>query len=182
MLTIPFRISRWIGALGLLGLLLAAFPGRVDSGPRLIEPTKTGLRLVKIEDDGLTAKFSGSTWVAGTVTAKWLTEDGEAAEGDLEMLLVPAEGTAKRLPHFARYPVTEIYVANQKEAIEKIFGAAAALRFSRKEIHSLRAKGRFLIGDYEVGVECDAPWASARILRAEIPGKRLAGEDADAGC
>jgi hypothetical protein len=175
-------ISR-LGAFLIPGLLLIAFSAPAGSGPRLIEPAKTGLHLVKIEDDGLTAKFSGSTWVAGTVTAHWLGENDETAtEDDLEVLLVPSDEAVKRLPHFARYPLTEIYVINDKEAIERIFGAAAALRMSQRKIHSLRARGRFLIGDYEVGVECDAPWASARILRAEIPGRRLAGEDDDEGC
>jgi hypothetical protein len=175
------RKARCLSALALLGLLLAGFRDRAGSGPALIQPAGSGLHLKKV--DGLSAEFGGSTWVAGAVSAKWPLGEGGHREDDIsEVVLVPTADAAKRLPHFARYGVREIEIANEKEALARVFGPDDALRFSRREVKTLRAKGRFLIDRYEVGVECDWPWARARLVRAEVPGRHLRSGDADDGC
>jgi hypothetical protein len=174
------RKARCWSALALLGLLLAGFRDRAGSGPALIQPAGSGLHLKKV--DGLSAEFGGSTWVAGAVSAQWRLGEGGHREDDIsEVVLVPTAEAAKRLPHFARYGVREIEIANEKEALARVFGAGDALRFSRRRSRRCAPRGapdRPLRGRRRVrlalGARPSRPGGSARTASPERRrGRRL---------
>ena len=69
-------------------------------------------------------------------------------------------------------------MTNGDKALRLAVGEAGAQRLLDHKVDSVRATGTFLIEAYEVGVECDAPWARARVVEAKVP-ERVAATHRD---
>lgn len=42
------------------------------------------------------------------------------------------------------------------------------MKILNKKIQLAKVHARFLLGNYQIGVECDAPWAHAKLLSAVV--------------
>lgn len=149
-------------------LLASVFNLAAASDQRpLIEPKNTGLVVARVErKEALFAEFEGRTWITGTLVAQW----GLDVDEDMpDFKLVPDAASIRRLPYFADYPLRQIDIENGAEALRMAVGSAMATRLQSKRIRVVRAKGTFLITQYIVGVECDAPWARAVVVEAKVP-------------
>jgi hypothetical protein len=145
---------------------------------RLIEPAGTQLVLHKlVRDQDLFAKYGGQAWVSGTVVARWTTGAMNLKEKEPEYLLIPDPVSAAQLPHFMllepphflHYKVQLISLINGVEALRLAAGEIQVRRLLERRVNQIRTSGRFLIEQYVVGVECDAPWAKAVLVRAQLP-------------
>jgi len=81
----------------------------------------------------------------------------------------------RRLPHFSHYQVRTIELVNGREALEMAMGGAA-VDLLRQRTGNLELSGTFVIDGYSVGVECDAPWAKAKVVSARMPDNALAAQ------
>ena len=117
------------------------------------------------------AEFKGAIWVSGTLYATW----SQPSSSPVELRLVPDGASRKRLPHFARYGVTWIEVKNGSEALKMSFSASEYKRVLAREGSMAHVTGAWQISGYAVGIECDAPYAYATIIKTKIPGHKLAG-------
>ena len=136
----------------------------------LIQPSNNGLVIAKVErDNGHSAEFKGHIWITGTLIAEWDRVWAEATENALEVRLIPDQRSIKILPHFERYPVRKLELVNEQETMRLTFNKTLLAKLKTKKINRIEAKGSFLIEEYIVGVECDAPWARAKVIRTRIP-------------
>ena len=160
-------------------VLLALSATAAEHHPmRLIEPAGTQLVLHKlVRDPDLFAKYGGQAWVTGTVIARWTTGAMNLKEKQPEYLLIPDPVSAAQLPHFMlsapphllRYNVNSILLINGVEALGLAAGEIQVRRLLERRVNHVRISGQFLIEGYVVGVECDAPWAKAVLVRAQLP-------------
>lgn len=166
-------------AIGLL-LLSAATLRAEGEVTRLIQPkaTASDLKLTELKNkDDLLAKFSGQTWVTGTFVVRWPAGAGATAYKTPDYVLVPDPAAISILPHFRiidppfkhSYKVKDIEIQNGAVALRLAFTEATAKKILERKANSIRVTGRFLIESYEVGVECDAPWARASLVKADLP-------------
>jgi hypothetical protein len=72
-------------------------------------------------------------------------------------------------PHLLRYKVRSIWLINGVEALRLAAGEIQVRRLLERRVNHIRTSGQFLIESYVVGVECDAPWAKAVLVRAQLP-------------
>lgn len=94
-----------------------------------------------------------------------------------DYLLVPDRGSIDQLPYFMlseppyfnQYKVRSIELLNGVEALRIAAGEERVRRLLQRRVNHVRVNGRFLIDQYVVGVECDAPWAKALLVKAELP-------------
>jgi len=136
----------------------------------LVHAKSSPLKLARIErTNDLFAEFKGNIWVTGTLIAE---SHGEGNAGT-EYLLVPDRDSRGRLPHFYRYGVQWINVINGQDAFQRAGGTTVAVRKTEDEVRFAKITGSFQISNYIVGVECDAPWARAVIVKVDIPDQRL---------
>ena len=161
-------------------LLFASLSNADDKARRLIQPksTTSDLTLTKLEDKGdLFAKFQGQTWVSGTFVVRWPAGASAIAYKTPDYLLVPDTASSSKLPYFVisdstyinSYKVKTIEILNGEEALRLAFTDEAVRRILGRKTNSVRVTGRFEIGSFVVGVECDSPWARAELLKAELP-------------
>lgn len=144
----------------------------------VVQPKGTALVLTKlVRTNDLFAKFSGQVWVSGTVIGRWSAGATNMADKEPDYLLVPDGGSIDQLPYFVlreppyfnQYKVRSIELLNGAEALRIAAGEAQVRRLLERRVNHVRVNGRFLIEQYVVGVECDAPWAKALLVKAELP-------------
>jgi hypothetical protein len=164
----------------LLPLLLALAPtmSLADAGTmHLIQPKGSTLKIIAVQrETGTSARFSGRTWVHGTFVARWWPGAGRKDEAP-DYLLIPDRASIQRLPYFFlresgfanRYRVRQIEIENGAEALNIVAGRTRARELLDHRRNRVEIVGSFLITGYSVGVECDAPWAKARLEKANIP-------------
>ena len=157
---------------------LASFGPPIRSNVRL----HSGLTLVRLErEKDLSATFSGPLWISGTFVGHWPAGAANPGEREPEYLLVPHERSINRLPYFLLkdppyvkpYKVRVISLANGSDALRRAVTAEDARRLLERRVSHVRSTGSFLVEAYVVGVECDAPWARAVLLKSDLP-KQLA--------
>jgi len=145
---------------------------------RLVQPKNTELTLLKlVRENDLSASYSGQLWISGTFVARWPLGATDFREREPEYLLVPDQKSIQKLPYFVlreppyfnRYKVRVISLENGKEALRRAVIAADARRLLERRVNHVRSTGLFLVEAYVVGVECDAPWARAVLVRSELP-------------
>jgi hypothetical protein len=167
-------------AIGLLLLSAATLHAEGQATRSLIQPkgTASDLKLTELKNkDELLAKFSGQTWVNGTFVVRWPAGAGATADRTPDYVLVPDPASISILPHFRiidppfknSYKVKGIEIQNGAVALRLAFTEATAKKILEHKANSIRVTGRFLIESYEVGVECDAPWARASLVKADLP-------------
>jgi hypothetical protein len=149
-----------------------------DERMRLVEPRETELTLLKlVREIDLSASYSGRIWITGTFVGRWPLGATDLREKEPEYLLVPDRKSIEKLPYFVlkeppyfnRYKVRAISVVNGKQALHRAVSEADARRLLERRVNHVRSSGSFLIEEYVVGVECDAPWARAVLVRSELP-------------
>lgn len=147
---------------------------------RLVVPQGSALSPVRVNvKDGVDATFKGRTWITGTMIGTWNGGAADSVAPSPDFLIVPDSKSAARLPHFTirdsarllRYKVRSVELLNGVEAIRLAVGEARARQLMDRQVNSVRVAGKFLIEKYEVGVECDAPWAKAIMIDAKLPDK-----------
>ncbi|MEW6563350.1 MAG: hypothetical protein AB1400_08995 [Pseudomonadota bacterium] len=167
-------------------LALALYCPAVFSGETLPLVTPGGTKLVvsKMErEEGIFAEFSGRIWVSGTLVAQWLRGVDEEADNTLDIRLLPDAASIKMLPYFESYPVKQIDLENETEVLKMAVESSVMTKLLHKEIKIVKAEGKFLLGNYIVGVDCNAPWARARVVKAKIPKPlNLTGTPDQVGC
>jgi hypothetical protein len=158
--------------------LMAFHAAAGDERMRLVQPKETELVLLSLDrETDVIAKYSGQVWIAGTFVARWPLGAMDFREKKPELILVPDQAAVDRLPYFLlkeppyfhRYKVRSISILNERTALLRAVGETDAKRFLERRVNHVRATGRFLIEAYAVGVECDAPWATASLVRSELP-------------
>jgi hypothetical protein len=151
-------------------LAIALLPARLRSEEslQLIVPPGA-LQLASKSHTDIEAKFTGTMWVSGVFLAEWETGVDSEKENITEFWIVPDRATVAKLPHFAEYEVTAIQVEHGLTALKIVSGPASAADFAAHKIRKVKVQGRFQIDRYSVGVECDAPWATARVIAIDPP-------------
>jgi hypothetical protein len=177
-----------------VALLLVTWGSVLAGGDdlQLVQPNGSGLKLAVLKThEGSDARFTGHAWVTGRFVAWWPAGSRELLDKTPEYLLVPDAKSTDKLPHFTllyehklvRYPVKTVSLTNGEDVLVSIVGEGRARQLLDRHVDSVDATGRFLVEEYEVGVECDAAWAHAKIVRAVLPHELFAGKaDVPEGC
>jgi hypothetical protein len=171
----------------LLAVLIGLCPAlpHAEETLALIRPDATRtLAVQKLEgNQGLLAEFDGRMTVTGVLVVQWIEGVDEEADNTLDVRLVPDAKAIARIPYFDRYPVRKIDIENEAEALCMVIPTKVLARLKRKELKIVRATGAFVLENYVHGVECDASWARAKVVSAEIPRPlALAGTRLPFGC
>ncbi|MDP3701619.1 MAG: hypothetical protein Q8R72_12020 [Hylemonella sp.] len=181
---------RTIIAIALLCLAGTAMSGE-DQRMHLVQPKGPELALTKlVRTNDLFAEFSGQVWVAGTVVGRWPAGATNLNYKEPDYLLVPDQDAAAQLPYFVlreppyfnQYKVRSIELINGAKALRIAAGEERTRRLLERRVNHVRVSGRFLIEQYVVGVECDAPWAKAILVKAELPEQAAASNAVPEGC
>lgn len=143
----------------------------VNPQPSMLHPTD-----VKAKDEHF-AKFAGQTRVDGTLYLEWVGDKPKSAE----YRLIPTAASAKRLPHFKGYRVTWIEPFDGPATLRSAVDDATYKRVLAKNL-AFHVTGSWWVAEYEVGVECDAPYAHARIRAAAIPDPSIASVERPETC
>lgn len=162
-----------------------------DQRMHLIQPKGTELVLLKLgQDNDLYAKYAGHVWVSGSVVGRWPAAATNMSDKEPDYLLIPDQASGAQLPYFVlrehpyfnQYRVRSITLLNGPQAVRLAVGEQQARRLHERRVNHVRATGRFLIEQYVVGVECDAPWARAVLVRAELPDQVARHQAVPEGC
>lgn len=157
----------------------------------LVQPKGVELVLTKlVRANDLFAEFSGQVWVAGTVVGRWPAGATNKNYKEPDYLLVPDRDSVAKLPYFVlreppyfnQYKVRSIALFNGANALRIAAGEVQTRRLLERRANQVRVMGRFLIEDYVVGVECDASWAKAVLVKAELPDKEARFNTLQEGC
>ena len=143
----------------------------VNPQPSVLRPT------VVQEKNGLLAKFSGQVRVEGTLYVEWHGQQSKKAE----YRLIPSAASSKRLPHFKGYLVNWIEPRDGPASLKSAVDEVTYNRVMAKNL-AFHVTGSWWIEGYEVGVECDAPFAYARIRAADIPEPSVAAVERPETC
>jgi hypothetical protein len=144
----------------------------------LIQPRNSGLTLVKVNrENDLFAKFGGEVRVSGTFMGVWPEGATNRNYREPDFLFVPDKESSALLPHFVlreppyfnSYRVRSVTVTNGLEALKEAAGAEKVAKLLQRRVNHVRVTEHFVLKDFIVGVECDAPWARAKLLKAELP-------------
>jgi hypothetical protein len=162
----------------LLSTLVLAFGTAAADRVVLVNPQPSVLRPTSVQEkNGLLAKFSGQACVEGTLYVEWYGEKTKTAE----YKLIPSAASSKRLPHFKGYFVTWIEPFDGSGTLRSAVDEETFKRVQEKNM-DFHVTGSWWIEGYEVGVECDAPFAHARIRAATIPDHRVASVERPETC
>jgi hypothetical protein len=132
-------------------------------------PSKTSLKLAKLQKREHIASFLGTAEVAGRLVAQWVPDIDQTEPTKQEFRIYVDESVAKTLPAFEGYPVRKIDIENGLEALRKAVSPQAYGDFMRKKALLVEATAVFRINSYVVGVECDAQWARAVVTDVTRP-------------
>jgi hypothetical protein len=132
-------------------------------------PSKTNLKLAKLQKRELIASFLGKAEVAGRLVAQWVPDIDQTEPTKQEFRMYIDESVAKTLPAFEGYPVRKIDIENGPEALRKAISQQAYGDFMRKKTLLVEVAAVFRIKSYVVGVECDAQWARAIVTDVTRP-------------
>ena len=168
-----------------LTLLVAACAMTHAAGERmhLVQPRGTELKLIQLQrQNDLFAKFAGQVWVTGTFVGRWSAGANNMADKSPDYLLVPDAASISKLPYFLlkeppyfnSYKVKTIDLQNGEAALRIAVPEKDAKLLLGRKVDSVQTTGRFLVEAYVVGVECDAPWARAVLVKAELPEQAVA--------
>ncbi|WJI14237.1 hypothetical protein MWN52_11320 [Pseudoxanthomonas winnipegensis] len=146
-----------------------SFIARADEKlPAFVMPKTSQLKVVGEIRPREPVNFSGQERIAGDLLAEW--EPGESGEVEPSYLIVPDAPSAARLPHFKGYGISVIDVSNGEETLAMMLGDDQARQLlSDRHMKRVLVHGAFVITDYEMTIECDSPWARARVISAERP-------------
>jgi hypothetical protein len=50
-----------------------------------------------------------------------------------------------------------------------VFGKSMSDKLLKKRALVAKMHGRFLIGNFIIGIDCDTPWAKGKLISAEVP-------------
>jgi hypothetical protein len=141
-----------------------------DSRIPLVQPKASPLKLASVTTkEQHEATFSGEIWVTGTLYAEWYGR----SKPTVEYKLIPDTKSRKMLPHFARYGVTWVGITNGQAALQMAVPPATFQRVTDRQVKLFKVTGAWKIDSYTVGIECDAPYAYATVLAADIPDQSL---------
>lgn len=111
-------------------------------------------------------RFEGEEQITGELLAEWHSTGPGSVEPSYRIL--PDATSAARLPHFKGYGITSIDIRNGEEALGMLLADAQVEQLLLdRHAKRVRVHGVFVITDYETSVDCDAPWASVRVLSVE---------------
>ena len=162
-----------MGRFLIFSLMAFALPviGVADEGatPMLINPPASGLAVKKVvEEPFYEVQFSGQTWVSGTFRAEWHPNYPDRKPAYLIAVAIkPDQAELGRLPQFSNDQTHFIWLDNDREAVQAVFGIVQATQFRNRQMQVLEVHGRFLIKDYASG-ECGSPWARAELVSARV--------------
>ena len=141
----------------------------------LVQPKTTSLTLTKVErKNDLTAEYKGDTRISGTLVAEWGGGKANLNYKEPDYSLVPDAASVRRLPHFSGYAVRFIELKNGFTALKLAAGKSKANLLLKRKVTLIKVTGSFVIRGYSVGVECDASWAKATLVSADIPDRDFA--------
>lgn len=149
----------------LLVVFLIVLANAAADGPRLVNPQPSAFRATDVrEADEHIAKFAGLARVSGTLYIDWSGATSPIAE----YRLIPSKNSSKRLPHFRGYRVTWIEPVDGSATLRTAVDGATYERVLGGKA-PFRVTGSWWVSNYEVGIECDAPYAHATIRFARTP-------------
>ena len=158
--------------------------GAVNAQERavLVQPVGTHLLLTKLATEESSAEFSGKMWVTGTLIGQWPGGAQNTDTKNPEFVLIPDRPSRAALPYFKlqlpnqliRYRVTVVDVENGEEALTMAGQRSTVELLRDRKIDEAKVVGSFLIGEYGVSVECDSPYAHAKVEEVRIPSAKLA--------
>jgi len=130
-----------------------------------------------VRQNDLSATFSGEARVSGTFMGIWPEGATNRNYKEPDYVFVPDKESSNRLPHFALreapyahdYKVRWITVTNGQAALKQAVGTERVTKLLQRRVNHVRVTGSFILGEFVVGVECDAPWARAKLLATELP-------------
>lgn len=144
----------------------------------LVRPIGSPLQLTKLNmSHEHFAEFRGEVVVSGTLYAYWHS----SGSLPVEFRLIPDKTSADRLPHFAKYKVSWIEIKNGASALEMSLSKHDFRVVMAKQGPIAQVTGTWEIADYAVGVECDGPYAYAKVLRV-VPAGQVASVKAPETC
>jgi hypothetical protein len=149
-------------------VVLAVMPSvaRADGIPSLVMPKTSQWKAMGKVGLREPVSFKGQEQVSGDLMAEWVSVGAGVIEPTC--LIVPDASSAARLPHFKGYGIRVIDIDNGEETLAMMLGDEhARLLISDHHMKRLRVHGTFAITDHEMSIECDAPWARARVRSAE---------------
>lgn len=162
----------------LLGVAILAFAAQAGSAEHklaLVQPKQSSLMLSKVERKvDLFAEFKGRTRISGTLVAEWIGGKDNVNYQKPDYSLVPDSESVRRLPHFSGYRVRFIELSNGPAALEIAAGKDKADQLLKRRIGMVEVTGSFVVEKYVVGVECDASWAKATVVSANVPNRDFA--------
>jgi hypothetical protein len=144
----------------------------------LVQPRGTELVLRKVQRvNDLYAEFTGTVEVTGTMMGWWPGGATNTNYKEPEYLLIPDNESKARLPHFLlndppyshSYNIRDITVTNGPAALREAVGSDSLKRLLERRVNHIRVTGKFSLSKYVVGVECDAPWARATVVKSQLP-------------
>ena len=162
---------------GLVALCLASL-SHAEERMRIVQHKASPLRLAaQVERPDISSTFDGQIWVSGTLIGDWVGGIDNIKYKLPDFLFVPDAPTIAKLPYYAlneppyfrRYKVKVIEVLNGADALSAALGDKTVQELLNRKLPRLKATGAFLLTAYQVGVECDAPWAKAKLVKAKLP-------------
>jgi hypothetical protein len=136
---------------------------------QLFVPPGSPLAVTTADYHAPIAHFRGQVWISGTLIGEWGADEDEEGKEVLDYWLVPNESSLARLPYFGAYHVRTVDIPNGAEALRAAAGNAKLSLLVKRRTRRLEVTGTFLLRNYVVGVECDAPFASASIVKSHGP-------------
>lgn len=159
--------------------------------PTLVVPKTSGLYLsVATHDPIEKASFSGQVWVSGLLIAQWPADLKLLEPSDkIEVSIKLDKKEIARLPYYdwpenkRKYIPNTIHIINPEEAVILVFPKELSLRLLNKKLQLVKVHAKFLLSNYQIGVECDAVWAHANLLAAAVKEVAQTSNETDlSGC
>ncbi|MGA9853002.1 MAG: hypothetical protein WBR15_08740 [Gammaproteobacteria bacterium] len=160
-----------------------------NTKPTLVVPKASGLSPATATPGPTEeASFSGQVWVSGLLIAQWPANLKKLVPGDkIEVSIKLDKKELKKLPYYIWPEWNKSYVPklvdifNRDEAIKLTFPKGLGTRLLNKEIQLAEVHAKFLLSNYKIGVECDAPWAHAILVSTDVKGVAQIGNGIDLG-
>jgi hypothetical protein len=172
-------------------LISPVFAAGNKTNPTLIVPKANGLKPSSVTPNPTEkASFTGQVWVSGVFIAQWPDPQDELhADDGLVVSIKLDKQEFKRLPYYdwpewkERYVPNTVDIVDPEDAVKMVFPKAISTGLINRNLTIAKVHGRFLLGEYTVGVECDSPWAHAHLISASVKEVAETGGDAElSGC